>query len=301
MVDGWRYGREWVTYLAVRWRCLQGLAWLAVACLWSLPLGAAESGPGAKRPLQFGLLPYVSTRKLFTEYGPLKLYLERTLRRRVIMSTAPNFKVYLMRTRRGDYDLYHTAPHFAALAERDWGYRRLARFTRVLDGSFVVARNGGVRRLEDLRGKVVRTPDPLAIITMLGEHSLRQHGLLPGRDVEVRFSPSHNNAVLSVLRGEAAAAVTSAAVFEKMPRTVREQLRILTSTSKVPHMMFMAGPRLSAAEYRALRRALLDYTAAGAGKGFFAATGYGDMSRIEDADMQALAPFLDELAQRSKF
>lgn len=277
--------------------------WLAVFWLGWLPWGAEAApaaGAEALRPLQFGLLPYVSTRKLFTSYLPIKDYLERVLGRQVVVSTAPNFKTYLARARRGDYDLYHTAPHFAALAERDWGYRRVARFTRELDGSFVVARDGKVKRIEDLRGGVVRVPDPLAIITMLGEQSLQEHGLVPGVDVDVRFSPSHNNAVLAVVRGEADAAVTSAAVFEKMPPEVRAQLRVLASTRKVPHMMFMAGPHLSDDEYRALRKAMLAFTAKGPGRQFFQDTGYGDMIDISDETMGALAPFLDELDKRSQ-
>lgn len=268
----------------------------------STPEGVAAAGveETGQRPLQFGLLPYVSTRKLFTYYLPIKEYLERSLARKVVMSTAPDFKTYLARARAGEYDLYHTAPHFAALAERDWGYRRVSRLTRELDGSFVVAKNGKVQRIEDLRGAVVRVPDPLAIVTMLGEHTLREHGLKPGVDVDVRFSPSHNNAVLAVARGEAAAAVTSAAVFEKMEPEVREKLHVLTGTQKVPHMMFMAGPRLSDEEYRALRQAMLAFTAAGEGKAFFQETGYGDMVDISDATMDTLAPFLDELAKRSQ-
>lgn len=275
---------------------------LALLCLTCLPLRAetAKNGDAAQRPLQVGLLPYVSTRKLFTYYLPIKDYLERTLKRTVVVSTAPDFKTYLARARAGEYDLYHTAPHFAALAERDWGYRRVARFSRELDGSFVVAKNGKVHRIEDLRGGVVRVPDPLAIVSMLGEHSLREHGLVPNVDVTVRYSPSHNNAVLAVMRGEADAAVTSAAVFEKMSPEVHEKLRVLGSTQKVPHMMFMAGPHLSDAEYRDLRRAMLAFTAAGEGKHFFQDTGYGDMIDIDDAAMDALAPFIDELAIRSQ-
>lgn len=288
--------------MALAVKRLLGLMWLCVASLCCLPLQAGATEPGAQnlRPLQFGLLPYVSTRKLFTSYLPIKEYLERTLGRKVVVSTAPDFKTYLARTRAGEYDLYHTAPHFAALAERDWGYRRVSRFTRELDGSFVVAGDGRVQRIEDLRGGVVRVPDPLAIISMLGEHSLREHGLVPGADVDVRFSPSHNNAVLAVVRGEAAAAVTSAAVFEKMAPEVRVKLRVLASTQKVPHMMFMAGPRLSDDEYHELRQAMLAFTATGEGKVFFQETGYGDMVDISDATMDTLAPFLDELAIRSE-
>jgi ABC-type phosphate/phosphonate transport system substrate-binding protein len=130
------------------------------------------------------------------------------------------------------------------------------------------------------------------------EQWLRDNGLRPGTDIEVRHSPTHNTAILTVARGGAEAAVTSAAVFENMPQKINHRLRILTSTKKVPHMMFMAGPNLSESEYQQLRSAMLAYTAKGAGKAFFANTGYGDMGKIEDRDMRDLKPFITELTAK---
>lgn len=262
--------------------------------------GAAVGTDVQQRPLQFGVLPYMSTRKLFTYYKPLQQYLQRTLGRPVRMSTAPDFATYIERARHGEYDLYHTAPHFAAQAEAEFGYRRVSRLMRELDGSIIVDRAGPIKSVQDLRGRTLRMPDELAIITFLGEQWLRDNGLQPEIDVEVRFSPSHNNAILAVARGEAEAAVVSAAVFENMPRKITSHLRILTSTAKVPHMMFMAGPKLSDEEYQRLCKAMLAFTARKAGKTFFAATGYGDMGRISDDDMASLAPFIAELNQKAQ-
>ncbi|HEC19007.1 MAG TPA: phosphate/phosphite/phosphonate ABC transporter substrate-binding protein [Gammaproteobacteria bacterium] len=268
--------------------------------------GTTASGhsDASVRPLQFGLLPYVSTRKLFTYYRPLRDYLVRILGRPVHLSTAPDFSTYLQRAGEGEYDLYHTAPHFAALAEARYGYRRVSRLLRDLDGSVVVARDGPIQSAADLRGRTLATPDSLAIISFLGERWLRDNGLRPGMDVEVQHLASHNSAILAVARGEAEAAVTSAAVFENMPAQISRRLRVLASTRAVPHMMFMAGSRLSDEEYRTLRQALLAYTAEGAGRDFFALTGYGDMVPIRDEDMRRLQPFVrilnDHLRQVSQ-
>jgi len=279
-----------------------------VCLLWSVQIVAGQVVEQAKplaehadqRPLRFGLLPYMSTHKLFVYYLPLKRYLEKTLGRPVRMSTAPDFATYIKRARQGDYDLYHTAPHFAAQAESEFGYRRVSRFLRELDGSIVVARDGPIKRPQDLRGRTLSTPDALAIITFLGEQWLHDNGLQPGLNVEVKNFPSHNTAILSVLHGETEAAVTSAAVFENMPKVVSDKLRILTNTKKVPHMMFMANPKLSQKDFLALRKAMLAYTANATGKSFFAATGYGDMGEITDKEMNRLNPFIAELIKRTE-
>ena len=263
--------------------------------VWAQPPPMSVAEKSFETPLQFGLLPYISTRKLFTYYLPLKQYLERTLGRPVRMSTAPDFATYIKRAEEGSYDLYHTAPHFAALAEQAYGYRRVSQYRRVLEGSILVARESDIKKATDLRGSTLLTPDSLAIITFLGEQWLRDNGMQPGVDVKVKNTPSHNNAILAVMHGEADAAVTASNVFETMLDETRERLRILGKTQRVPNVMFMSSPRLSDTEYRQLRQAMLSFTAKGAGKEFFAKTGYVDMVEITDNDMQSLIPFVIQL------
>jgi phosphonate transport system substrate-binding protein len=257
---------------------------------------AAPTQDNAKTtPLRFGLLPYMSTQSLLLRYAPLQHYLETTLQRRVKPVTAPNFATYIARARRHEYDIYLTAPHFAALAENQSGYQRISRMLRQLDGTIVVRKNGPIHALTDLREHTFATPDALAIVTFLGEQRLAQRQLTPGRDVTIETMPSHNAAILAVAGGQADAAVTSEAVLESMPTDVQARITVLEHTDAVPHMMVMASPTLDAAEIAALRAAFLDFTAAGPGKQFFEQTGYGDMVPITDADMQSMQPFVKML------
>lgn len=251
-------------------------------------------------PLQMGVLPYLSNERLFAHFLPMKEYLEAQLKRRIVMSTTSDFKTYVQRAARGDYDIYQTAPHFALLAEAEQGYRRVSRLTRELDGDVIVRRDSPMQHVEDLRGRIVITPDALAITSMLGEQLLKDHGLSPGRDYRLLRAASHNNAILTVHRGAADAAITSAAEFEQLLPEVKRDLRVLTKTRKVPHMMVMAHSRLSTVEYERLKRSLLAFTHDGPGRKFFDVTGYGDMGPITDADMARLRPFLTDLKDRLK-
>lgn len=253
-----------------------------------------------KPPLQMGLLPYLSSERLFEYFLPMKDYLEAQLRRRIVMSTAPDFKTYVRRAARGDYDIYQTAPHFALLAEVEHGYRRVSRLTRDLNGDVVVRRDNPVQRIEELRGRVIITPDALAITSMLGEQLLKDHGLTPGKSYRLLRTASHNNAIMTVYRGQADAAFSSVEVFEKLPPEVKRELRILAKTRQVPHMMVMAHPHLPLSEYERLKSALLAFTRDGPGRKFFETTGYGDMGPITDADMARLRPFLSELKEHLK-
>lgn len=281
------------------------LATLLTACVFSASSAiAASSVSSASKtelpPLQMGVLPYLSSERLFQSFLPMKDYLEAQLKRRIVLSTTPDFKTYVQRAARGDYDIYQTAPHFALLAETEQGYRRVSRLTRELDGDVIVRRDSPVHRVEDLRGRIVITPDALAITSLLGEQLLKEHGFMPGKNYRLERTTSHNNAIMTVYRREADAALTSAAVFEQLAPEIQRELRVLTKTSTVPHMMIMAHQRLSAEEYVQLKRALLAFTREGPGRQFFEATGYGDMGPITDTDMARLRPFLEQLKERLK-
>ena len=275
-------------------RCCQRLISLLAALLLT-PAFAAQPPP-----LQMGILPYLSSERLFETFLPLKDYLEAQLERRIVLSTAPDFKTYVQRAARGDYDIYYTAPHFALLAETGQGYRRVSRFTPELDGVVVVRRDSAVQRPEDLRGRLVITPAALAITSMLGEQLLGEHGLMPGRDYQLLRTTSHDNAILTVYRRAADAAVIYSVAFEDTPAELKQGMRILAKTGQVPNTMFMAHPRMPPAEYRRLKRALLAYTREGPGRKFFNSTALDDMGAISDADMNRLRPFLRMTRERLK-
>lgn len=251
-------------------------------------------------PLQMGLLPYLSGERLFEYFLPMKDYLEAKLKRRIVLSTAPDFKTYVQRAARGEYDIYQTAPHFALLAEVEHGYRRVARLTRDLNGDVVVRRDSPVQHIQDLRGRTVITPDALAVTSMLGEELLKDHGLAPGKGYRLLRTASHNNAIMTVYRSQADAAFSSVEVLEKLPPEITRELRILAKTRQVPHMMVMAHRRMQPAEYDRLKAALLAFTRDGPGYKFFEATGYGDIGPITDTHMARLRPFLTDLKDRLK-
>lgn len=295
------------THLAGRMR-----AWISVAakCFYSmsaarmltmvglLAILSEASGAAPLPPLQMGVLPYLSSERLFKNFLPMKHYLEAQLGRRVVMSTAPNFKTYIQRAARGDYDIYQTAPHFALLAENEQGYRRLARFSRELSGNVIVRQDSQIQHVADLRDRVVVSPDVLAITSVLGERLLHDNGLVAQRDYRLLRSNSHNNAIWTVYRRQADAAFTSAAVYESLRPDIKRALRVLSRTPEVPHMMLMANSRLSEAEYSQLKAVLLAFTRNGPGKQFFTSTGYYDIAPITDDDMARLQDFQPILKAR---
>lgn len=268
-------------------------AWIALSVGLCLPcVQAAESLP----PLEIAVLPYLSTRAVLNTYAPMRAYLERRLHRPVLLVTAPDMQTFIRRTQQGNYGYLITAPHFARYAQMEAGYRPFLRVKSTLHGTLVVSKTSDIQSVSDLRNKVVVTPDKLAIISMLGVELLRSKGLHPGKDVDVRATTSHNSAVLSVQRGWAAAAVTSATALKQMPDELRNSVRELASTAQVPHLMYLARGDIPIAEVNKLSAILQEFVEnSPEGKIFITDTGYGGLRKPTAEELKQLDPYVQEL------
>lgn len=260
-----------------------------------LALIAITPARAADAPIEFGVFPNLSTRTIVTLYQPLRSYLEKQLGRPVNIYTAPDFKVFVSRSLKREYDLMVAAPHFARLAQQEAGYRPLAVYSRELQTILVVAKDGPVKSVADLKGQSVALPDPIGLMSLFAVQLLRDSGLQPGKDITLIDARSHDNAVSAVIHGESAAAATSAAPLAQMPAELRDNVRILTMSAKMPHQIFMASPRLSAADTEHLRKLLLDFPQTPEGRQFIEANKFGGIRPIKEADMKQLDPYAAEV------
>lgn len=250
------------------------------------------------KPLTLGLLPHLNSRKLLKVYDPLIKYLEQTLQRQVNATTAHDFTTYYKRSSQGEYDLYLTAPHHAAYVELHNKARRLAKFARPLYSVFVVHKNSRYQTIVDLKGGVIAMPDHLSVTSIVGELTLVDNGLILNKDVTIKYSGTHSNAMTLAAGKFVDAAIVGVSAFEKMDKKFTKHLRILVKNRVIPHMMFMAKSKMENEEYKIIKKAMLDFNAKGAGKKFFYDSIFGDMSNITDEDMQRLAPLLPILSDR---
>lgn len=269
-----------------------------ILILLQITSGVFATGHTTHKPLRVGMLPSLSLQKLFERFKPLQKYLEHTLHRPVILLTATDYATYMKRASQYEYDLYFTAPHMAALAETDLGYRRVSLMTRTLRGYLVIRANGKIKTVADLKGHTISAPQELAIITMMGESLLEKNHLEPGRDVTFDYTSTHNNAILALTTGKSDAAIVSAPIFEIISRDLHTKLTILDRTRTASHLMFMASPKLPEDEYEQLRKAMLNFRADGAGKEFFRRSPYGDAGEIHDEDMRKMQPYVRILRRR---
>ena len=266
---------------------------MAVALSGALALSLiahAQASP-ADAPLIFGVFPNMTAKQTLEIYEPLAKQMEKHLRRRVIIYTARDFKTFVERTRQGDYDILLTAPHLAWLARQDAGYRPLLKYSQPTRGLLVVKSTSPYRTPDDLRGRDIATPDPLAVVTLAVQAELAAHGLRRNVDYQTMDYGSHLNAAMQVINGRSAAAMLGLHPFLLLPPEVRQQLQVLIESAPLSSLMYLTHPRLRDREANAIRRALLDFAATPEGKDFMRHGGYGGFTAVDGSELRAFRPY----------
>jgi len=249
------------------------------------------------KPLRLGLLPFLTPSVLIKKFHPMIEYLETTQERPVIVTSAPDFETYISRIEQGKYDLFLAAPHISAYTEQHYNSKRLAGFKRQSKGYFVVHKDSNIYSIKQLKNRTLAMPDPLAIISLLGEWTLVENSLRLDHDV-IRHYTTHDNALLLVANGRQDAAVVGVSSFDHASNRIKSKLRVLTETAVVPHMMFHSRADLTEPEYQKLKDAMLKFTAQGAGKDFFANAAFGDLTPITDQEIIRLTKLVKLLEDR---
>lgn len=272
--------------------------WLCVQHPGVLAQTDHHDGKVNTRPLRVGLLPHLSSNMLIKKYQPLLDYLQNNLQRPVVVNTAPSFRAYIDRAAANRYDIYLTAPHFAAFHERQNDHQILTRFSRELYGVFVVRKNSRFKAIRDLKGTTVVTPSPIAAISMLGEVKLMDNGLRINRDVLIKYTKSHTSALVSVADAKTNVAIVGVSAYELMPKKTKEKLRILTKTDTIPHMFFLSSHSVSNSEQEEIKAALLNFANDEMGRLFFADAAFGDIIPATEHDIVRMDPMIPLLKKR---
>jgi len=277
---------------------------VVLACLMLAALASHAAPAPPPQGMELAIVPYLPARILLERYKPLRVYLERSLRRPVTLFTAPDYQTFIARTQRREYTFVVTVAHAARLAELEAGYVPMLRPAMDTHAILLVARDGPIRSIADLRGRRVAVPDNLAIVTQLGAEVLRSHGLKPGEDVTLYTATTHSTAMHAVLAGEAEAAVVSDRAFIAAASDLKQELRaIATSASGVPGVVYLASPAVPGALVAEITQAILGFANETAdGRKFLESLGYDALRALKPDELAVVdghvAPLKAELRRK---
>lgn len=268
--------------------CRSGRLMAGLLALALLTAGGARAGDafGQRNHLVFGFLPIVSTHRLVDRFSPLVDYLSDELDVEIRMETAPDFGEFMRRTATdGRYDILFTAPHLYYIAQRDSGYRAIARVDETgMKAVIAVPAASDVASIDDLRGHTLATTGPLALATLLVREQLALSGVDPDKDLTLVSTPSHNASLLSSYQGTTDASALMLPVYRRASPEVLDNMKIVSETRSVPHIPIAVAPWISDELADRLRRKLLDLKTTPAGQHLLGRLGWPGFTAAQAHD-----------------
>jgi ABC-type phosphate/phosphonate transport system substrate-binding protein len=249
-----------------------------LACLLCLVQGAWAD------TLVFGVTPQFERRQLFAIWTPILAELSKRTGHEFQLATAPNIREFERQYNAGAYDLAYMNPYLAVANPQS--YQPILRDATPIRGILVVRKDSAIRSVADLAGKEIAFPAPNAIgASLLIRAELTRKFKL---DYKPRYVQSHTTVYLQVAQGLAEAGGGVQKTFDEQKDAVRNQLRIIYTTSPVPSLPIAAHPRLPAATREAIRDAFLALAATPEGEALLREVPIGHLTVTSMKDYEPL-------------
>lgn len=263
-------------------------------CLLGLfPAALGNALADEAKPFVLGIAPHTSARVILEMYQPLRRALEVSLKRPVEVQTAPDFSEFARRALNQEYDIAVTTGHQARLYQNDADYLPLLTYKAEFKAVALVDKNGPVQTPADLKGRTVLGLSPTSLVTLWGQHWLKKQGL---GDIPVRYVSAADSVSRQVLAGEAAAAFTSLANYQKLPPDIRPRMRILAESDVMAGRVYTLNKRWEK-ERKAIEKALWAFAASAEGKSYFEQNKLEGYRALKPRELEAMDPFVAETRQ----
>jgi phosphonate transport system substrate-binding protein len=252
------------------------------------------SAAQAQTPAVFrlGVAPHTSARAILEMYQPLRVQLEKAIGMPVEVVTAPDFTEFARRMLRQDYDIAITTGHQARLAQTDAQYTPLVTYSADFRAVALVADSSSYKTVKDLKGKPVLGLSPTSLVTLWGQHWLKQNG---SRET-LRYVSASDSVARLILAGEAAAGFTSLANYQNLSRDMQTQLRFLVISDSLAGRVYMLNKRHLAQKDK-IDAALWAFADSVEGKTYFEKYKLEGYRKLKAKELELMDPYAREVRQ----
>lgn len=274
--------------------------WHGVLLILLLSFGfSARWVQAAGEELSWGIEPFLNARTLATTFKTSRDFLGERVGQRIVTSTAANYDQFVGNLLHAEYDFALLGPHTALLAIQKAGYVPLLQCESTLKVYLLVDKNSAFRKAQDLKGKTVALPDHLTLTSMLGAEFFRSLGGATAIDVQYRHNEFQIEGPLMVLKGDADATVMADQVYDLISPAIRDDLRIIGESRRVPGLSIIVHKRVDPARRERLRQASLDFIhTADPRVNIFVRNCGASERQLGDDGARILAPYVEELKRR---
>ncbi len=203
----------------------------------------------------FGVVPQFEQRKLFAVWQPIIKELEKRTGLAFELVTTLNIRDFEKEFVRGAFDFVYINPYDVLMTITTQGYIPLVRDKAPLHGILIVRKDGPIRKVAELNGKVVAFPSPNSIGSLIIRADLKR---LYHVSVEPLYVKTHSSVYLHVANGLADAGGGLEKTLHEQGEAIRNSLRIIYTTRDLPSHPVAAHPRVPEEQREKVRKALLD-------------------------------------------
>jgi phosphonate transport system substrate-binding protein len=197
---------------------------------------------GQQTVFSFGVVPQQSATKLARLWAPVLEMISRQSGVTLRFATAPDIPAFEARVSRVEYDFAYMNPYHFVTFSKAPGYRAMGRARdRRIQGILVVRNDSPLTRIEELAGRELAFPAPLAFAaTLLPQAHLRRAAI----EFEPRYVSSHDSVYRSVALGLYPAGGGIIRTLNNVDPEVRAALRILWKSDRFTPHAFASRPGL---------------------------------------------------------
>ncbi|WP_020681241.1 phosphate/phosphite/phosphonate ABC transporter substrate-binding protein [Marinobacterium rhizophilum] len=262
--------------------------WLTLLTGWTALLSPLTSAQTHTAPLTVGVVPQFDARRTQTTWQPILDELTQRTGIRLTLSGSPSIPEFEKRMQQGEFDLVYLNPYHQVIANQKQGYIPILKdSSKQLFGILVVPKNSPIQRVEELAGKTVAFPAPNALgasLMMRADFHNKFHV-----DITPLYVKTHTSVYLNTALGKTSAGGGVMRTFNEQPPEVRDQLRVLYETVRVPPHPISVHPRVPAETSARLKAAFLALGETEAGRELLAHIPITRIGSASQADYLPLA------------
>lgn len=207
---------------------------------------AASAGENlkAQRPLEFGVLPHLSTSHMEDTFGKIATMLAERTGRRINFNAQLSLEFFQKDLDAGRYDIVFLQPFDYIEANRRNGYEVIATQKAQLYGVLAVRPNSPIHKVSDLVGRTISLPPEHTAISYLIKDWLLETGYLQAGKVKLDFEASHISCLQKALFNVLDVCGTVRPVIDFVQDKLGFDYRVIAETQRIPHTLFAVSPNL---------------------------------------------------------
>jgi phosphonate transport system substrate-binding protein len=190
---------------------------------------------------------------------------------------------------RQEYDIAVTTGHQARLAQTDAEYVPLLTYSADFRAVALVAGTSTYKTAKDLQGKSVLGLSPTSLVTLWGQHWMRQNG----NPDTLKYVSASDSVARLVLSGEAAAGFTSLANYQSLARDLQSQMRFLVISEPLAGRVYMLNKRQGGRK-ELIETALGAFAASAEGKTYFEKYKLEGYRKLKPKELELMEPYAKE-------